>query len=142
MVEGHHGWLFRTPKSGCVFFDSSFASHLWQFLSLPHDAPVVLPSFLTSHSHLPLGSQHRKLVNALKQEEEPSFRLIPTPQPLLSPGTCFFKSSLSWVYSSAFGQVVVRQLFLVVPDERRGLKQARSTSLEAEIRLRDFKAFE
>lgn len=112
------------------------------FCPLPHDAPVVVPSFLTSHSQLPLGSQHRELVNALKQEEEPSFRLIPTPEPLLSPGTCFFKSSLSWVYSSAFGQVVVRQLFLVVPDERRGLKQASSTSLEAEIRLRDFKAFE
>lgn len=37
---------------------------------------------------------------------------------------------------------MVRQLFLVVLDGRRGLKQASSTSLEAEIRLRDFKAFE
>lgn len=37
---------------------------------------------------------------------------------------------------------MVRQLFLVVLDGRRGLKQASSTSLEAEIRLRDLRAFE
>lgn len=37
---------------------------------------------------------------------------------------------------------MVRQLFLVVLDGGRGLKQASSTALEAEIRLHDFKAFE
>lgn len=37
---------------------------------------------------------------------------------------------------------MVRQLFLVVLDGRRGLKQARPALLEAEIRLRVFKAFE
>lgn len=37
---------------------------------------------------------------------------------------------------------MARQLFLVVPDGRRGLKQASPSSLEAEIRLRVFTAFE
>lgn len=37
---------------------------------------------------------------------------------------------------------MVRQLFLVVLDGRRDLKQARPALLEAEIRLRVFKAFE
>lgn len=37
---------------------------------------------------------------------------------------------------------MARQLFLVVLDGRRGLKQASPTSLEAEIRLHVLKAFE